>query len=94
MIHSATRLPPTSSPPAPVALADVTAPETDVTPNDLPTTATKSFREAVCDFEVRLIQQALEATRHHQRKAADRLGLTYHQFRGLYRKHRESLEQD
>lgn len=51
-----------------------------------------SFREAVRDFEVQMMKRALAETRHHQRRAAQRLGLTYHQFRGLYRKYRESLE--
>jgi psp operon transcriptional activator len=53
-----------------------------------------SFHDAVRDFEVQVMQRALEETRHHQRKAAARLGLTYHQFRGLYRKYRASLEAD
>jgi psp operon transcriptional activator len=52
----------------------------------------QSFHEAVREFEVQVIKRALEATRHHQRKAAQCLGLTYHQFRGLYRKYREQLE--
>ena len=54
--------------------------------------ATPSFREAVRDFEIQVIKQALEDARHHQRQAAERLGLTYDQFRGLYRKYREALE--
>lgn len=79
--------------PVSAALTD-TAPETDTAPDAPPIPAEKPFREAVGDFEVEVIKQALVATRHHQRKAADRLGLTYHQFRGLYRKHREALEDD
>jgi psp operon transcriptional activator len=63
---------------------DGAPPPTDITPR-LP------FHEAVRAFEIRLMQQALEATKFHQRQAADRLGLTYHQFRGLYRKYREAL---
>jgi psp operon transcriptional activator len=51
-----------------------------------------SFHEAVQDFEVQILKRALVETRHHQRKAAQRLGLTYHQFRGLYRKYRDWLE--
>jgi psp operon transcriptional activator len=47
---------------------------------------------AVRDFEVQVLKRALRETRHHQRKAAQRLGLTYHQFRGLYRKYRDWLE--
>jgi psp operon transcriptional activator len=46
-----------------------------------------SLPEAVAALEVELLRDALSATRHHQRKAAERLGLSYHQFRGLYRKH-------
>ncbi len=53
-----------------------------------------SFHEAVRNFEVRAIQQALKDTRYHQRKAAQRLGLTYHQFRGLYRKYHDWLAPD
>ena len=50
-----------------------------------------SFAEAVCALETRLLQQALENTQYNQRKAAQQLGLTYNQFRGLYRKYREAL---
>lgn len=46
---------------------------------------------AVAALEVDRLREALAATRHHQRKAAERLGLTYHQFRGLYRKHAAAL---
>ncbi len=74
------------------AVAEAKAPDTHaVAAVDAPIKA-QSFREAVRDFEVKVIQQALEEARHHQRKAAERLGLTYHQFRGLYRKYRELLE--
>ena len=38
-------------------------------------------------YEVRLIEAALKEFHGHQGKAADHLGLTYHQFRGLLRKH-------
>ncbi|MBI4772612.1 MAG: phage shock protein operon transcriptional activator [Deltaproteobacteria bacterium] len=45
----------------------------------------------VADLEIRLIQRALLEARFRQHKAAELLGLTYHQFRGLYRKHASSL---
>ena len=45
------------------------------------------FEERVLTFERRLIEEALSLNDHHQGKAADDLGLTYHQFRGLLRKH-------
>ena len=41
----------------------------------------------VAELEKRLIDAALEACRGHQRKAADHLGLSYHQMRGLLRKY-------
>jgi psp operon transcriptional activator len=45
------------------------------------------LKEAVADLEVVLLRRALDAARHNQRQAARRLGLTYHQLRGLLRKH-------
>ena len=52
-----------------------------------------SLSEAVAALEIEALQNALRATRHHQRKAAPLLGLSYHQFRGLYRKHAPKLEE-
>jgi len=50
------------------------------------------LREAVNALEIRRLRGGLEQARHNQRQAAHLLGLTYHQFRGLYRKHRAVLE--
>lgn len=47
----------------------------------------KAFTDRVMIFERGLIDQALDLYDHHQGKAANSLGLTYHQFRGLLRKH-------
>jgi psp operon transcriptional activator len=47
----------------------------------------RTLKDAVRDLEVRLLKEALSASKYNQRKAAERLGLTYHQFRGLYRKY-------
>ena len=66
-----------SSPAAPAR-----EPEPDV---DLP------FKEAVRNLELRLLRRALKRGRFNQRKAAELLGLTYHQFRGFYRKYSETL---
>lgn len=62
--------------PAPSPLPASPAPET-----------TDSFSDRVMTFERRLIDEALRVTNDHQGKAADRLALSYHQFRGLLRKH-------
>ncbi len=45
------------------------------------------FEEAVAALEKQLLEAALAAEKGHQRKAADRLGLSYHQMRGLLRKY-------
>jgi psp operon transcriptional activator len=50
----------------------------------------KSFKQAVKEFEARLLKGALEQTRFNQRKAANILGLSYYQFRGLLRKYKQS----
>jgi psp operon transcriptional activator len=45
------------------------------------------FREQVDEFERRLLQAALEGARFSQKQAAAELQLSYHQFRGLLKKH-------
>jgi psp operon transcriptional activator len=51
--------------------------------------ALRPLKQAVQELEVRLFKEALRASKYNQKKAAERLGLTYHQFRGLYRKYRD-----
>jgi len=51
----------------------------------------KPFSEAVLDLEIQLLKSALKKAQFNQRRAARILGLTYHQFRGLYRKHKGQL---
>jgi psp operon transcriptional activator len=46
-----------------------------------------SFEAAVSDFEMKLLREALADARGRQRAAADALGLSYHQLRGLLRKY-------
>lgn len=45
------------------------------------------FKTEVQDFEVRLLKQAMETSQFNQKKAAEILGLTYHQLRGYLRKY-------
>jgi len=52
------------------------------------------FQEQVRALELGLLREALERHQFNQRKAAGALGLTYHQFRGLYRKYADDLAQD
>ena len=51
----------------------------------------KPFNEAVRELEIRLLREALEKVKYNQKKAAQALGLTYHQFRGLYRKYKTHI---
>ena len=59
-------------------------PRPDDTSN-LPSQA--GFQTRVLAFERKLILEAMQVSENHQGKAAERLELTYHQFRGLMRKH-------
>jgi len=45
------------------------------------------FQSAVAELEKRLLEEALGAANGHQGKAAEALGLSYHQMRGLLRKY-------
>ena len=45
------------------------------------------LKAAVRKLEFALLRKALERSKYNQKRAAQMLGLTYHQFRGLYRKH-------
>ena len=58
-----------------------------------PTMCQVDLRREVRDYEIAAIHAALEAARHNQRKAAELLKLTYHQFRGYLKKY-EILKQD
>jgi len=70
--------------PAPETCGPIASPPPGLPPRPLP--------EAVAEFECAMLKQALAQARGHQGRAAEALGLTYHQFRGLYKKHRERLE--
>lgn len=52
-----------------------------------------SYNDAIMNVELCLLKCALEDAKYNQRKAAETMGLTYHQFRGLYRKHQDRLDQ-
>ncbi|RJP20401.1 MAG: phage shock protein operon transcriptional activator [Candidatus Abyssobacteria bacterium SURF_5] len=51
----------------------------------------RPLMQAVEELEMNLISKALEESRYNQKKAAFLLGLTYDQFRGLYRKYKKRL---
>jgi len=47
----------------------------------------RPLKEAVWELQVRMLETALRKAKYNQKKAARSLGLTYHQFRGLYRRY-------
>jgi len=74
---------PAPAPPAAVEVLDV---------KSLPAAAEEAegpvdFNTCVAALEKKLIESALAHCRGHQKKAAERLGLSYHQMRGLLRKY-------
>jgi psp operon transcriptional activator len=54
-----------------------------------PDLMTRPLKEAVWSLKVRMLENALHQAKFNQKKAAQILGLTYHQFRGLYRQYKE-----
>ncbi len=56
-----------------------------------PQPAPADLDAALRDYTIRALRQALEESRHNQRAAAKRLGLSYNRFRGLYRKYEGEL---
>jgi psp operon transcriptional activator len=73
---------PQPAPPSDRPMPAYGLPELDPSP-----TVEESFTDRVLAFERRLIDEALRTSEGHQGKAAKRLELSYHQFRGLLRKH-------
>jgi psp operon transcriptional activator len=49
----------------------------------------KPLKQAVWELKIRLLEKALKEEKYNQKGAAARLGLTYHQFRGLYRQYQK-----
>ncbi len=62
-------------------------------PDDESDIMAMTLNEAVWEVKVRMLEQALVESKYHQKEAARRLGLTYHQFRGLYRQYRSKNDE-
>jgi psp operon transcriptional activator len=52
------------------------------------------FKQHIQDYEIELINQALEECRYNQKKTAEYLGMTYHQLRGYLRKYEITENED
>jgi psp operon transcriptional activator len=57
-----------------------------------PELMTLPLKEAVHELTITRLASALDEAKYNQRKAAQNLGMSYHQFRGLYRKHLPEIE--
>ena len=82
---------------SPYAPPSSEAPSTSVEPLRPPEPAApgpegKTLEEAIRDVEIALIKQAVRKAKYNQRLAAELLGVSYHKFRGLYRKYKDFLK--
>ncbi len=77
-----------SSATASLSKPDISAPQGHSSPD-----FSQPLRSAVATLEADYLHHALARTRHNQLRAAKLLGLTYNQFRGLYRKHGQKVGQ-
>ena len=59
----------------------------DAASSDLSDLMARPLKEAVWGLKVRMLETALKKAKFNQKKAAQLLGLSYHQFRGLYRQY-------
>jgi psp operon transcriptional activator len=75
---------------APTAAGWREAPAGAATPRIQDAPEGRAMKEAVWSLKIRMIEEALRVGRYNQRKAAAILGLTYDQFRGLYRRYRKA----
>ena len=85
-------LDPFANPFVPAASAGGESDTTD-TASAVDTLAITDFSRHMDELEKHLLEEALAAHSHHQRKTAQALGLSYNQMRGLVRKHGLSQRQ-
>jgi psp operon transcriptional activator len=71
----------------PAALADSAATTPAAWIGPAPDGAAGDFKQAIAEYERSLLRSALKRSRYKQTDAARSLGLSYHQFRGLLKKH-------
>ena len=74
---------PFASPHRPVQPAAASQQPAEKTRTGLPV----DLKASVQEFEIELIEQAMQEAKHNQRKAAELLQLTYHQLRGYLKKY-------
>ncbi len=67
-------------------------PKIEPEPRPVAKLMSKPLKQAVWELKVHLLESAMEQAKYNQKTAAAILGLTYHQFRGLYRQYRLRTE--
>lgn len=71
----------------PLATMAAASPDTPVVTAPVEPALPCELKEEVAQLEMDLMRRAMRTTRHHQKNSAQLLGLNYHQFRNLARKH-------
>jgi psp operon transcriptional activator len=71
----------------PALRVSIKTPPIETAPADANLWLSQPLKEAVWELKVKMLEAALRKSKYNQRKAARILGLTYHQFRGLYRQY-------
>ena len=66
---------------------EATATDISVATPDISSSSSFDFKNEVQEFEINLLKQAMEQCQFNQKKAAEFLGLSYHQLRGYLRKY-------
>jgi psp operon transcriptional activator len=70
------------------APVSIKAPSIETAPADANLWLKQPLKAAVWKLKAKMLEAALRKTEYNQKKAARILGLTYHQFRGLYRQYK------
>ena len=65
----------------------IKAPSIETAPADANLWLNQPLKAAVWELKAKMLEAALRKAKYNQKKAARILGLTYHQFRGLYRQY-------
>jgi len=72
----------------PARPVSIKTPSIEMTPADANLRLNQPLKEAVWQLKIKMLEAALRKAKFNQKKAARILGLTYHQFRGLYRQYK------
>jgi len=72
----------------PALPVSIKTPSIEMAPADAKLWLNQPLKEAVWQLKVKMLETALRKAKFNQKKAARILGLTYHQFRGLYRQYK------